>query len=223
MESASPMTRRSSLAMCATSCTSTPASSRGLRLRSRPSVRAIDASCFDPGGEGVDDGTGHIVRHRRGGQTGTGGQLAQQGPHLVGFLRVQGPYAVQAQAQRRRGYRFQQQRTYNGKQREPQAAFPKRQSPCCGCDPDHGQDQQPGLQAVESAVLQERRARITGMMTGHAQRSRRRGRRACSAASRSHPEPAWRLPARLSLRGSRRSRGSRTCGRVRSARSGPPS
>ena len=24
-----------------------------------------------------DDGTGHIVRHRRGGQTGTGGQLAQ--------------------------------------------------------------------------------------------------------------------------------------------------
>ena len=29
----------------------------------------------------------------------------------------------------------------------------------------------------------------------------------------SGPEPAWRLPARLSLRGSRRSRGSRTCGR----------
>ena len=47
-ESASPMTRRSSLAMCATSCASTPASSRELRLRSRPSVRAIDACCFEP-------------------------------------------------------------------------------------------------------------------------------------------------------------------------------
>ena len=46
--SASLMTRRSSLVMCAISCASTPASSRGLRLRSRPSGRAIDASCFDP-------------------------------------------------------------------------------------------------------------------------------------------------------------------------------
>ena len=170
------------------------------------------------GGEGVDDGTGHVVRHRRGGQTGTGGQFAQQGPNLGRFLRAQGPYAVQAQAQRRRGYRFQQQRTCNGKQREPQAAFPKRQYPCCGCDPDQGQDQQPGLQAVEPAVLQQRRARITGMMTGHAQRSRRHGRRACAAASRSHPEPAWRLPARLSWRGSPRGQGSRTCAPARSDR-----
>lgn len=172
------------------------------------------------GGKGIDidDAAGHVVRHRRGGQTCTGGQFAQHGPNLGRFLRVQGPYAVQAQAQRRHGYRFQQQRTCNGKQREPQAAFPKRQSPCCGCDPDQGQDQQPGLQAVEPAVLQQRRARITGMMTGHAQRSRRRGRRACAEASRSHPEPAWRLPARLSLRGSPRGQGSRTCAPARSDR-----
>ena len=170
------------------------------------------------GGEGVDDGTGHIVRHRRGGQTGTGGQLAQQGPNLGGFVRVQSPCAVQAQGQGGCGCRFQQQRACNCKQREPQAAFPERQSPCCGCDPAQGQSQQPGLQAVEPAVLQQRRARITGMMTGHAQRSRRRGRRARAAVSRSHPEPAWRLPARQSLRGSPRGQGSRTCAPARSDR-----
>ena len=171
----------------------------------------------------IDDAAGHVVRHRRCGQTGTDGQLAQHGPNLGGFVRMQCPRAIQAQGQRRRCCRLQQQRACNGKQREPKAAFAVLQAPRSGRNPDQGQDQQPRLQAVEPAMLQQRRAQVTGMMTGHAQMSRRRGRRARAAASRSHPEPAWRLPARLSLRGSRRSRGSRTCGRVRSARSGPPS
>ena len=46
------------------------------------------------GGEGVDDGTGHVVRHRRCGQTGTDGQLVQQGPNFRGFVWVQRPGAV---------------------------------------------------------------------------------------------------------------------------------
>ncbi|CAJ0692156.1 hypothetical protein R77591_03871 [Ralstonia mannitolilytica] len=170
------------------------------------------------GGEGVDDGTGHVVRHRRGGQTGTGGQLAQQGPNLGGFVRVQSPCTVQAQGQGGCCCRFQQQHACNCKQREPQAAFPEQQASCGGCDPDQGQDQQPGLQAVEPAVLQQRRARVTGMMTGHAQMSRRRGRRARAAASKWHRAPVWLLQARRSCRGSPRGRGSRTCAPARSGR-----
>lgn len=190
----------------------------------RPSVRAMEARRLEPLAKALTlrcrwaRSAAPALRAHRHGRT-----ARATWPKSRGFVRVQCPRAIQAQGQRRRGCRLQQQRACNGKQREPKAAFAEQQAPRSGCNPDQGQDQQPRLQAVEQAMLQQRRAQVTGMMTGHAQMSRRRGRRARAAASRSHPEPAWRLPARLSLRGSRRSRGSRTCGRVRSARSGPPS
>ncbi|KMV27832.1 peptidase M48 Ste24p domain protein [Acinetobacter baumannii] len=43
MESARPMTRKSSFAICAISWPSTPVNSRSVRLRSRPSVSAMAA------------------------------------------------------------------------------------------------------------------------------------------------------------------------------------
>lgn len=104
------------------------------------------------GGEGIDHLTQHVMRHRHGRQSNTLRQLAQQGPQLGCFSRMERPGAIQAQGQRRGGRRFDQQCHQGHAGSQPGPLFAQQQGARHGRDAQHRQDQQCALQPVEPAM-----------------------------------------------------------------------
>lgn len=92
-----------------------------------------------------------------------------------------------------------------------------------GGNPEQGQHQQRGLQAIEPAMPRAGSLRVAPITMAHLGFPRRPGHRARAAASKSPRGPASRLRAPRSWRGWSPGRGSRTCAPGRSARSGSPS
>ena len=158
-----------------------------------------------------------VNRHRRAARA--------TGPTSRGFVAGQGRTRYRRKTQRRRGYRFQQQRTRNGKQREfSTGSLPKWQSPAAARDPDRVRTNSPVCRRLSQRCCKSARCADHSDDDGSCSEVRRRGRRACAAASGGRTQSQRGACQRgLSLGSLRRSRGSRTCGRVRSPRSGPPS
>ncbi len=175
------------------------------------------------GGEGVDDPAGHVVRYRHGRQPGPRRQFAQHSPKIGRFIRVQRACAIQPQGQPGSRRRFEQQGEPRGRQRQPQSAVTQQQAAGDGGNPEQGQHQQRGLQAIEPAMPRAGSLRVAPITMAHLGFPQRPGHRARAAASKSPRGPASRLRAPRSWRGWSPGRGSRTCAPGRSARSGSPS
>ena len=110
-----------------------------------------------------------------------------------------------------------------GRQRQPQSAVTQQQAAGDGGNPEQGQHQQRGLQAIEPAMPRAGSLRVAPITMALLGFPRRPGHSARAAASKSPRGPASRLRAPRSWRGWSPGRGSRTCAPGRSARSGSPS
>ncbi len=163
------------------------------------------------GGEGVDDPAGHVVRYRHGRQPGPRRQFAQHSPKIGRFIRVQRACAIQPQGQPGSRRRFEQQGEPRGRQRQPQSAVTQQQAAGDGGNPEQGQHQQRGLQAIEPAMPRAGSLRVAPITMAHLGFPQRPGHRARAAASKSPRGPASRLRAPRSWRGWSPGRGSRTC------------
>ncbi len=144
MESAKPMTRKSSFAICAISWPSTPVNC-GAEATQQAVGQRDGRVMLRTGGEGVDDPAGHVVRYRHGRQPGPRRQFAQHSPKIGRFIRVQGACAIQPRSARRRPPVQAVQGEPRSRKRQPKPAVTQQQAASDGGNSEQGQHQQHGL------------------------------------------------------------------------------